>query len=144
MQKTKYRGPTVRSKVPRRPKPFPPQNLHCFFSPWLLGRRQIMVVYIHPRVFIYSSCSCLKRCCYPGPAHAHQILAVLPPHTTKGSFHFPKWMNFQKTPKQGGHFRSKKNRPEHHNGLNRNTITWSWSSTAMHSKAIRFVFTDII
>ena len=50
-------------KGPKKAAAISSTKFALFVTPWLLGRRHIMVVYIHPRVFIYSSCSCLKRCC---------------------------------------------------------------------------------
>ena len=75
----KYPGSTVRSKVPRRPQPFPPQNLHCLLLPgYLDGGTLWLFIFIRAYSFIHRVRAwkdAVSRC----PAHAHQIFPALPP-----------------------------------------------------------------
>ena len=79
---SKYPGSTVRSKVPRRPQPFPPQNLHCLLLPgYLDGGTLWLFIFIRAYSFIHRVPAwkdAVSRC----PAHAHQIFAALPPPKT--------------------------------------------------------------
>ena len=83
---TMYCGPTVRSKVPRRPKPFPPQNLHCLLvAGYLDGGRLWLFIFIRAYSFIHRVRAwkdAVSRCA----AHAHQIFAttytILPPQSS--------------------------------------------------------------
>ena len=74
---------TVRSKVSRRPKPFPPENLHCLLvASYLGGGRLWLFIFIRAYSFIHRVRAwkdAVSRC----GAHAQQIFAttytILPP-----------------------------------------------------------------